>query len=175
MQPLSKTEATGEYVRDRDSHHVQLWDEAEPAAEPTPSRSLVNRTFDRLMEIVLATTVGQAIPSQDQLALQFNVSRTVLREALSKLEYLDVITVRPKTGSKVNPPLQWKVINDDVLRWRTRAGDRHGVPLNRARMESAAPRMFDLLQELVDIEGPQPGTVAWADKVHALLNFVKGV
>lgn len=174
MQPTPETQTTGEFVRDREPHHVQLWDDAEPAAEAKPSRLLVNRTLDRLIEIVLATPVGQNIPSQDQLAFQFGVSRTVVREAISVLEHLDVITVRPKTGSKVNPPLQWKVINDDVLRWRTRAGDRHGVPLNVDRKRDAAPRMFDLLQELVYIEGPQPGNAEWADKVHALLNHVKG-
>lgn len=35
-------------------------------------------------------------------------------------------------------------------------------------------RMLELLCELVDIEGPQPGTAAWADKARAVIASVKG-
>lgn len=31
-------------------------------------------------------------------------------------------------------------------------------------------KLSALLRELIDIEGPQPGTAAWADKVFALLS-----
>jgi hypothetical protein len=34
---------------------------------------------------------------------------------------------------------------------------------------AAAHDMYALLNELIDIEGPQPGTAAWAEKVHAVL------
>jgi DNA-binding FadR family transcriptional regulator len=85
------------------------------------TNSLVNKTLDSLMEVIFATDPGCTIPPQEELSVQFGVSRTVLREALSKLEYLNVISVRPKTGSKVNPPAEWRVINDDVLRWREQA------------------------------------------------------
>lgn len=37
-----------------------------------------------------------------------------------------------------------------------------------------APELLQLLQELVDIEGPQPGTAAWADKVRAAIAKVTG-
>lgn len=85
-------------------------------------RSLVAKTLDALMEGILATEPGASIAPQETLARQLGVSRTVLREALSKLEYLNVISVRPKTGSRVNPASEWRVINDDVLRWRLAAG-----------------------------------------------------
>lgn len=85
------------------------------------TNSLVSKTLDRLMEIVFATKPGLLIPPQDQLSKQLSVSRTVIREAISKLEYLNVISVRPKLGSKVNPPAEWRVINGDVLQWRKRA------------------------------------------------------
>lgn len=38
-----------------------------------------------------------------------------------------------------------------------------------AHLIAAAPDMLALLQELIDIEGPQPGTAAWAGKVHAII------
>lgn len=96
------------------------------------ANSLVSKTLDHLMEVVLATESGHTIPPQDVLSTRFGVSRTVLREALSKLEYLNVISVRPKTGSKVNPPSEWRVINVDVLQWRVRAGEVAGVLADQA-------------------------------------------
>lgn len=39
---------------------------------------------------------------------------------------------------------------------------------------SAAPEMLALLQELVDIEGAQPGTQAWAEKVLAVIDKATG-
>jgi DNA-binding FadR family transcriptional regulator len=85
--------------------------------------SLVSKTLDALMKVIFACEPGQPIPPQDQLSRQFGVSRTVLREALSKLEYLNVISVRPKIGTRVNPPAEWRVINSDVLQWRIQAGE----------------------------------------------------
>lgn len=34
--------------------------------------------------------------------------------------------------------------------------------------------MIALLKELIDIEGPQPGTATWANKVEAVLSKTKG-
>ena len=42
------------------------------------------------------------------------------------------------------------------------------MPAN-ARLIAVAPEMLALLQELIDIEGPQPGTSAWAEKVRAVI------
>lgn len=38
----------------------------------------------------------------------------------------------------------------------------------------AAPDMLALLRELIDIEGPQPGTSAWAKKVQDLIAKATG-
>jgi DNA-binding FadR family transcriptional regulator len=102
--------------------------------------SLVNKTLDRLMEVIFSTEPGCTIPAQEELSIRFGVSRTVLREALSKLEYLNVITARPKTGSKVNPPAEWRVINSDVLQWRVQAGEPVSVL-------PAAPELLEALHE----------------------------
>ena len=91
--------------------------------------SLVDKTLDRLLEIVIEAGPGGLIPPQDKLAAQFDVSRTVLREALSKLLALGVITVRPKVGTTVNDTSKWKVVNDDVIAWRMRAGEAREVVL----------------------------------------------
>lgn len=43
-----------------------------------------------------------------------------------------------------------------------------------ARLIAAAPDLYALLRELIDIEGPQPGTADWARKVQAALARVDG-
>lgn len=91
--------------------------------------SLVDKALDRLLEIVIEQGPGNAIPPQDQLARQIGVSRTVLREAISKLLTLGVITVRPKVGTTVNDTSKWKVVNEDVIAWRLRSGEAREVVL----------------------------------------------
>lgn len=44
----------------------------------------------------------------------------------------------------------------------------------KLRMERHAPDMLALLEELVDIEGPQPGTGEWASKTLNLIATIKG-
>lgn len=38
-----------------------------------------------------------------------------------------------------------------------------------ARLIAAAPELLALLTELIDIEGPQPGHIEWANKVKAAI------
>jgi hypothetical protein len=40
---------------------------------------------------------------------------------------------------------------------------------DNARVMTVAWDMLGLLQELIDIEGPQPGTAHWATKVRAII------
>ena len=43
-----------------------------------------------------------------------------------------------------------------------------------AHLIAAAPDMLALLIELVDMEGPQPGTSAWGDKARAVIAKATG-
>jgi hypothetical protein len=45
---------------------------------------------------------------------------------------------------------------------------------HNARVIAAAPQMLELLQELVDIEGPLPGNAEWANKVKTVLAAATG-
>lgn len=45
---------------------------------------------------------GDRLPSELELINQFNVSRPVLREALSSLEVLEVVTRKPRGGTYIN-------------------------------------------------------------------------
>lgn len=43
-----------------------------------------------------------------------------------------------------------------------------------ARLIAESPAMLALLKDLVDMEGPMPGTSAWGDKVLALIARIEG-
>lgn len=92
-------------------------------AQQMKSESMVDRALNGVLQMVLSSETGARLPSQPDLAAKFGVSRTVLREAISRLLFLNVITVRPKTGTTVNPPEKWMSVNTDVLMWRLRAGE----------------------------------------------------
>lgn len=54
---------------------------------------------------------------------------------------------------------------------------RHCDPVEleaNARLVAAAPCLLELLQELIDIEGQQPGTAAWANKVRDAISKATG-
>jgi DNA-binding FadR family transcriptional regulator len=61
------------------------------------------------------------LPPQDVLSKEFDVSRTVMREALSMLLARDMLDVRPKVGTRVRPMRDWRMIDEDVVSWRFRA------------------------------------------------------
>lgn len=82
-----------------------------------------DQVLDRLLDLVIKTKAGMQIPPQNELAAQMGISRTLLREAVVKLDYLGVVSVRPKTGTTVNEPSKWRLVNYDVAAWRMRAGD----------------------------------------------------
>ena len=76
--------------------------------------SSVETTLQALMGAIVTGEFDNGVPPQDQLALKYNVSRTVLREAISKLEYSNILTSRPKVGTRVVPRNQWKLLNPFV-------------------------------------------------------------
>ncbi len=49
-----------------------------------------------------------------------------------------------------------------------------GISEANARLIAAAPDMLALLRELIDIEGPQPGTSDWANKVKGAIAKATG-
>jgi hypothetical protein len=43
-----------------------------------------------------------------------------------------------------------------------------------AHLIASAPDLLALLEELIDIEGPQPGHIEWANKVKAAIRKARG-
>jgi len=70
--------------------------------------------LDSLSKLVIELGVGVRLPPQSELAKHYKVSRTLLREALVILEYLGVIHVKPKSGTRITDPLSWAVSNNQL-------------------------------------------------------------
>lgn len=84
-------------------------------------RSLVSKVMDGLVAGIVEEKYGAILPPQDVLSKEFNVSRTVMREALSMLLARDMLDVRPKIGTRIRPMSDWRMIDEDVVNWRFRA------------------------------------------------------
>jgi len=84
-------------------------------------RSLVAKVMDGLVAGIVENRYGAILPPQDVLSREFDVSRTVMREALSMLLARHMLDVRPKIGTRIRPMRDWRMIDEDVVSWRFRA------------------------------------------------------
>ena len=89
--------------------------------EQGKDRSLVSTVMDGLVSGIVEEKYGAILPPQDVLSKEFDVSRTVMREALSMLLARDMLDVRPKVGTRIRPMRDWRMIDEDVVNWRFRA------------------------------------------------------
>ena len=62
---------------------------------------------------------GSVLPNEAQWAVDFNVGRSVIREAIKILMAKGLLTSRPKVGSRVEPKEFWNLLDRDVLTWWT--------------------------------------------------------
>lgn len=76
---------------------------------------------------------GDFLPEQGELSRQLGVSRTVVREATKVLTAKGLVESRPKRGTVVTPHSTWRLLDPDVLTWRTERGA--DVPFLRDVME----------------------------------------
>ena len=61
--------------------------------------------------------VGQGLPSEAELCIKHNVSRSATREAVKMLSAKGLISSRPKQGIRVLPESNWNMFDTDVLGW----------------------------------------------------------
>ncbi len=61
--------------------------------------------------------IGTTLPNDAELMADFEVSRTVLREALKTLEAKGLLEARPKVGTKVAKKSRWNLYDPQVLAW----------------------------------------------------------
>lgn len=61
--------------------------------------------------------VGSSLPSEADLSIQFDISRTATREAVKMLTAKGLISSRPKQGIRVSETKHWNLFDVDVLNW----------------------------------------------------------
>jgi DNA-binding FadR family transcriptional regulator len=79
--------------------------------------STVAQVSDRLALNIVAGKYGELLPPQEDLAVNFGVSRTLMREALSMLLVKGMLEMRPRLGTRVLSERNWKIFNKDVIGW----------------------------------------------------------
>lgn len=65
---------------------------------------------------------GMVLPSEPDLLARFQVSRTVLREALKTLAAKGLVVSKTRVGTKVLDPVRWNLFDADVLAWKVSQG-----------------------------------------------------
>ncbi|MBD0419632.1 FadR family transcriptional regulator [Streptomyces sp. TRM S81-3] len=91
----------------------------------TPGRGLHGQVLDTLGPDI---TAGKYPPGSvlrtDELAQRFEVSRSVMREAVRVLESMHLVESRRRVGVTVLPECEWNVYDPQVIRWRLAGADR---------------------------------------------------
>ena len=82
-----------------------------------PRPSLVATVADALLDEIVAgrIPIGSELPSEGELALAHDVSRATMREALGRLQGLNVIDARRGKRGTVNPVARWSDL-EPILR-----------------------------------------------------------
>ncbi|SDK21584.1 FadR/GntR family transcriptional regulator [Streptomyces indicus] len=93
-----------------------------------------------------AITAGEYPPGSvlrtDELSQEFEVSRSVMREAVRVLESMHLVESRRRVGVTVRPAAEWNVYDPQVIRWRLAGADRprqlRSLTVLRSAVEPAA-------------------------------------
>ena len=81
-------------------------------------RNLTYGMLDMLGKaIVTGQYDSQPFPTEADLAKQYDVSRSVVREAVKMLGAKGLLTARPRKGTTVQATDRWNLFDIDVLRW----------------------------------------------------------
>lgn len=67
---------------------------------------------------------GTVLPNEAEWSSTFGVSRSVVREAIKMLAAKNLLSSRPKIGSRVTPRAHWNLLDRDVLAWYADAPDK---------------------------------------------------
>lgn len=85
-----------------------------------------NLTYQLTHQLGAAIIQGQyatdkSFPTEAELSQQFNISRSVTREAVKMLTAKGLIASRPRQGIRVMPSAHWNMFDADVLAWTLNA------------------------------------------------------
>ncbi len=88
-------------------------------AKTYPSRSLHGSIVHELGRRIVSGEYapGTTLPIEEDLREELDVSRNALREGIKVLSAKGLLTVRPRTGTCVQPRERWNLTDPDVLVW----------------------------------------------------------
>ena len=112
------------------------------------TRSLATQIVQELGRRIVSGAYGQGDLLEDEatLAARYQVSRTVIRDAVKILVGKGLLEARRGIGTRVRPRDGWSLLDDDVLAWHQSA------PVNRA-----------FLRQLMDLRRViEPKAARWA-------------
>ncbi len=100
--------------------------------------------------------VGGLFPTEAQMCADFQMSRSVVREAVKMLAAKGLISSRPRQGIRVLPKSQWNLFDSDVLAWTLLAKPslnlvREFIQLRKA-IEPPASELAACLQNMPDLD-----------------------
>lgn len=102
-----------------------------------------------LAQLGPAITAGEyptgAVLRADEIAERYEVSRTVVREAVRVLESMRLVESRRRVGATVRPIEEWNVYDPQVITWRLAGADRarqlRSLTVLRSAVEPVAARL----------------------------------
>jgi DNA-binding FadR family transcriptional regulator len=113
-----------------------------------------NLTYGMLDMLGKAIVIGQyddrPFPTEADLAKQYDVSRSVVREAVKMLGAKGLLTARPRKGTTIQSTDRWNLFDIDVLRW-----------LLDRKFSLTVLRQFSELREAIE-----PAAAALAARAH---------
>ena len=97
---------------------------ASPIGGAVRSPSLSEQISEKLIERILRAEfgAGDALPSEEELAASFDVSRPVIREAVKELSLLGMVESRQGRATRVAPARSWNHFSPRLLAARGRVG-----------------------------------------------------
>src|SRR5690242_6563654 len=145
----------------------------------TPGRGLHGQVLDALGP---AITAGEYPPGSvlrtDELAQRFDVSRSVMREAVRVLESMHLVESRRRVGVTVRPKAEWNVYDPQVIRWRLAGADRphqlRSLTVLRSAVEPVAAGFavrHATAQQCAEVSECALGMVA-TSRVHRLQEYL---
>ncbi|MEU6641872.1 FCD domain-containing protein [Saccharomonospora sp. NPDC046836] len=133
-------------------------------------RGVHGQTVATLGARIVSGEIGQGdIIDLGALCRDLDVSMTVLREAMKVLAAKGLVEARQKRGTYVRAREHWNLLDGDVIRWRSEAGDTADVLRDlaevRAVVEPAAAAMAALRRDQRDLAELEAALAAMAGAV----------
>jgi DNA-binding FadR family transcriptional regulator len=86
---------------------------------PDSGRNLTHQLTHKIGAAIIkgSYAIDKSFPTEAELSLQYNISRSVTREAVKMLTAKGLLASRPRQGIRIMPSAHWNLFDPDVLAW----------------------------------------------------------